>query len=211
MTRASIVADLFLGLFILALLFWVRIPYMPLVIGASVLIIYHVSFSDLRTFGFVKPESILTTMTIALLMALVIVLISFFMLIPALEFITGQPHQIGVFRQIEGNLKVLMFSIGIGSLIGGFTEEIIFRGFFMSRISDYIPGNIGKIISVVSTSIFFGYLHEYQGITGQIAIAIMGAILGGIYIMNKGRLWLNILVHGFVNTISMTMVYFGIL
>jgi len=142
-------------------------------------------------------------------MAIVLVLTSYFLFLPTLEFLTGVPHKLGVFGQLKGNTQLLFTSIAIGWIIGGLTEEIIFRGFFISKITNILPGKTGAIISVLITSTIFGYLHSYQGITGQLLIGTIGAILGGIYLMNNKRIILNIFIHGFVNTISMLMLYWG--
>ena len=35
-------------------------------------------------------------------------------------------------------------------------------------------------------------------------------MIGGVYLLAERKIWLSVLVHGLVNTISLTSVYFGV-
>jgi membrane protease YdiL (CAAX protease family) len=201
--------DILLAFLVLGLIFFIEIPYLPLLLSAGIILIYTGIKGHWQDLGLVIPENMGQTIMTSILMAIILVLTSYFLFIPTLEFLTGVPHNLGIFSQLKGNTQLLFTSIALGWIIGGFTEELIFRGFFISKITNLIPGKMGAVIAVLITSIIFGYLHKYQGVTGQLFIGIIGTILGGIYLINKKRLVLNIFIHGFVNTISMLMLYWG--
>jgi len=203
--------DLLVSVLIFVVLFLLEIPYLPIILSFILIFVYSALKKDLREgLGFIWPARIFPVLGLSLLISVLLVICSFYVFRPFLEFITGVPLNYGPFSQLEGNYQLLFVSIGIGWLVGGFMEEIIFRGFFLSRIVDILPGKPGVILGLLSTSIFFGYLHDYQGITGQLLTGIFGLIQGSIYILNKRKIWMNIFIHGFVNTISMMILFFGI-
>ncbi|MFT4736525.1 MAG: membrane protease YdiL (CAAX protease family) [Paraglaciecola sp.] len=198
------------SLFVLCILFFLNVPYRSIVFSSGIILLYSVlKKGGIKELGLIRPSHIGQTVLMAALMAVVLVIGTFYFFHPVLEAMTGNQLNRGPFSQLEGNTSFLFVSIIIGWTIGAFMEEIIFRGFFLSRLMILMPGNTGVFAGIAVTSLLFGYLHDYQGITGQILTGVIGVFLGGIYVMNQGRLWLNVLVHGFVNTISMLLLYKG--
>ncbi len=119
--------------------------------------------------------------------------------------------ELGVFAQLKGNTNLLVFSLASGWIVGGLLEETIFRSFFISRFINHLPDKIGMAVGIVLSSLLFGYLHAYQGPTGQILTGFTGLLLGTIYVFNKQNIWLCILTHGFIDTLSMTLLYFDLI
>ena len=134
----------------------------------------------------------------------------YYILLPVTVYFTGKPLTLGVFESLRGNLPLLIVSLLAGIVMGGIVEEFIFRGFFLKKLSETIPGHAGILFSVVIVSVFFGSLHAYQGITGQIITGIAGGYLCLIYFYFKKNLWRNMLTHGLINIMSMLLVYFGL-
>ena len=52
-------------------------------------------------------------------------------------------------------------------------------------------------------------MHSQQGITGQLVTGIVGGLLALIFYLRKYDLWFVIAVHGFFDTISIILIYFG--
>ncbi len=128
---------------------------------------------------------------------------------PIIELITGVKLNLSIYYALRGNTQFYINMLLIGILIGGFVEEILFRSFLLKQIKELIGGKIGAIIGLLISAAFFGYLHQYQGITGQLITGLTGFYLGLIYLYNKGRIWHNILTHAFINIISITVIYTG--
>lgn len=113
--------------------------------------------------------------------------------------------------------KVVLSSIGdylawivIGFVLGGLLEEILFRGFLITRVSKFLKGNMtSDILALFITSILFGLCHLYQGWSGVISTGIIGLIFGTIFLAFNKNLWYAILTHGFVNATALTILYFG--
>lgn len=67
------------------------------------------------------------------------------------------------------------------SLTAGVCEEITFRGCMMFLLANIFP-DISIFLIAVVTSIFFGLLHFYQGLSGVIGTGLMGLLFAGLYI-----------------------------
>ncbi len=52
----------------------------------------------------------------------------------------------------------------------------------------------------------FGAAHAYQGPTGMIITGVLGLIFAIMYIASGRNLWLNIVVHGVYDTLSLALV-----
>lgn len=193
-----------------SLILFIRIPFLGVFSAAFFAMGISFLTGDIKELGFRSPISDLSrTALITVVVAVLMVLVSNLVLAPVIESITETELQIGPFSSIQGNKSAYLLSLGIGWVCGALAEEILFRGYLMSRIQILIGGRIGVVVSVVVTSVFFGFLHDYQGITGQILIALFGIVLGTFYMLNNRNIWFNILLHGLINTISLSAIYFG--
>jgi len=202
--------DLFILILIIIILFFIEIPYLNTLLGFLIIIAYSYKSQGLKSsLGFSSQKNTIKLLVTAVCLAIGIVLINYFVLLSPIERLTGQKLQLGIFSQLTGNLNLYISSIIIGWLVGGFFEEVIFRGFMISILMNILGKKIGVLIGIIFSSFIFGYLHNYQGINGQILTGLVGAILATTYVFSKKNLWLNILTHGLLNTISLTLLYFG--
>jgi membrane protease YdiL (CAAX protease family) len=98
----------------------------------------------------------------------------------------------------------------LGWIIGGFAEEIIYRGYVIKRLA-IIFGNTNKtwLLSAIIASVGFGLMHFWQGTSGMISASIGSFILGLIFVYNRNNLMLPVLVHGIYNMIAITLIYLG--
>lgn len=76
------------------------------------------------------------------------------------------------------------------SLTAGITEELIFRGFLVAVLSIQLPLFAAAAVSVTA----FGLSHLYQGLSGVIRTAIVGAVFTAIFLIG-GSLWPVIILH----------------
>tara|TARA_R110002051_G_scaffold304667_2_gene374151 strand:- start:217 stop:381 length:165 start_codon:yes stop_codon:yes gene_type:complete len=53
-------------------------------------------------------------------------------------------------------------------------------------------------------------MHMQQGISGQLVVVIIGALLSLIFYLRKYDLWFMIMIHGFFNTLGILSFYFGL-
>lgn len=115
------------------------------------------------------------------------------------------------FAHIPGNLPAYILWLSIGWIIGGFTEEILFRGILINRIETIVSHKVvGVLIAVLVQAAIFGQQHMYyQGWLGFFTTGILGLLMGVMYILFGRRLWPLIIAHGATNTLGMTMLYLG--
>lgn len=148
---------------------------------------------------------------LAPLVALGLFIFYAFILVPGITKLTQAPIDYSSFNELKGNLPACLISLLIVWISAGFGEEIIFRGYFMRQFVKFFgERKISIVLNIVLLSIFFGFMHSYQGITGQLVTGIIGAILATIFYVRKYDLWFVVAVHGFFDTIALICIYFGL-
>ena len=115
------------------------------------------------------------------------------------------------FDQLEGNLQACLIALLVVWASAGFGEEIIFRGYFMRQLVKFFgTSKVSIALNIVLLACFFGFMHSYQGITGQLVTGCVGALLALIFYLRKYDLWFIVAVHGFFDTIALVCIYFGL-
>ena len=163
---------------------------------------------DWKYFGLTKPNWPKTILNAFLFTIGIFVLIDF-LFQPFIEFYFGKIDLTAV-SGIEGNLFSYVIFILLGWVLGGFCEEIIYRGYVLKRIA-FILGDTNKawLLTAVMAAIVFGFAHSYQGPSGIIVTALIAFLFGLIFLFNKNNLTVLVLTHGFYNMIVMTLIYLG--
>lgn len=209
--KRPIIKDLLFTIAMVASMLFVRIPYLGVILAASLVIIYALSSKDrFKAIGFDKTKSWIVAFVQSLILAAVILALSHFVIRPFVEHITGTRLNANVFRPLVGNTQLLALYISIGWIVGGISEELIFRGFLLKRIITYIPGEFGVVFAIILTSALFGFLHDYQGPAGQLQTGIIGAILASIYFASGKQMALTMFTHGMINTLAFSSIYFDL-
>jgi membrane protease YdiL (CAAX protease family) len=115
-----------------------------------------------------------------------------------------RPDTSARFGDLVGNLPATLWWIGIGWLIGGFAEEMIFRGFFLNRLEALLRrGTRGSTMAVLLQAVLFGAVHVYnRGLFGLLVLGAVGAVLGTSCLVLRRNLWPVILAHGLGNTLG---------
>lgn len=148
---------------------------------------------------------------LAPLVALGLFIFYVFVLVPGITELTGAPIDYSSFDQLKGNLPACLIALLLVWVSAGFGEEIIFRGYFMRQFVKFFgDSKISMVLNIVLLACFFGFMHSYQGITGQLVTGVIGALLAFIFYLRKYDLWFIIAVHGFFDTIALICVYFGL-
>jgi hypothetical protein len=163
---------------------------------------------DWNYFGFTRPNWPKTIIK-AFLFSICLFILSDILVLPFLELYFGRWDLSGV-SHIEGNLSYYVLYLLLGWIIGGFAEEIIYRGYVIKRLA-IIFGNTNKtwLLSAIISSVGFGLMHFWQGTSGMISASIGSFILGLIFVYNRNNLMLPVLVHGIYNMIAITLIYLG--
>ena len=164
---------------------------------------------DWGYFGLTKPASWPGTIIKAFLFSIFLVILIDFLAQPLLELCLGETDLSEV-SSIEGDLSNYLLYIILGWAMGGFCEEIIFRGYVVKRLAIiFRDTNRTWLLSAIIASVAFGLAHTYQGPAGMVITGIIVFMFALIFISNKSNLMLPILSHGIYNMIAITLIYLG--
>lgn len=172
-----------------------------------VLFLYKMKGNDWTQFGWTKPLNYRTV-----LFAILISLIVHFGFIPIEELIQDRfgETDISSISDIEGNTISFLIILFVSWTFAAIGEELIFRGYFMRQLARLLGDRDGHwIIAGVITSFYFGVSHFYQGLSGILSVSLFSLFYAGAYYFKRDNLWYPILLHGFTNMISLTMLYLG--
>jgi membrane protease YdiL (CAAX protease family) len=129
---------------------------------------------------------------------------------PTLSRLLGRQPDLEMFRMLTGNLKMTALFIALSWTLAAFGEEMVWRGYLMSRVADVFGRGRGAwAASLVIVSAAFGLAHGYQGLTGWIEEGLAGLFLGLMYLRTGRNLWVPILAHGVSDTIDVVLLYLG--
>lgn len=151
---------------------------------------------------------------IALIIVLAVCLFAFklFALQPLINAInTGlelPQTDISIFSHIHGNLLAYIGWIFIAIFVGGFAEEIVFRGYLITRLEEIFGGTrIALFGAVIVQAMIFGLGHYYQGMSGIISAGLL-ALSSGLFFLLSGRnLWPVIIVHALWDILGITLIF----
>ena len=147
---------------------------------------------------------------IGIAMGIVLELFATYVTTPLLSGYFGTEPNLGELQEIKGNLSMLLLFILLSWVLAAFGEEICFRGYLMNRIAHLLgKNNTAWIVSLVLSSILFGWGHTEQGITGWIQEGLSGLYLGIMFLKTGKNLTVPIVSHGVSNTLAFILIYLG--
>ena len=201
-----------LAIILLCIVITISIPGLGVLISFAIVFIYLLSGKkrkqNFKSIGFVSPDNWLKTILISIILAIVIQAAMTILAGPLIDKITNAETDLTAFNNIRGNWINYLLLILVGWLVGGFIEEILFRGFLITRISKFFSNEeLGNWIAIIITSFIFGFSHLYQGWDGVINTGLTALLLGIIFIKSGKILWYSIITHGFINVIGLTLIY----
>lgn len=163
----------------------------------------------LQSIGLKKPSNWYYVILLSMIMGTAIELCAEVFVNPIIENILREKIDLSVVN-IKGNTLNYFLWIVIGFVLGGLLEELLFRGFLLTRIAKFLGGNnVANILALLATSAIFGLCHLYQGVSGSISTAFIGFLLGTIFLCTGKNLYYAILTHGFINFTGLTILYLG--
>jgi membrane protease YdiL (CAAX protease family) len=160
--------------------------------------------------GLERPQCWWKVLLFALLAAVAICVVVNLMVGPIVERFAGSPANNSRFESIHGNVLALIGWLSVAWTLAACGEEMVFRGYLTNRVYDLVGnGRVGWILALLVSSVIFGAGHGYQGLAGAVGAAEIGLLLGVMYLLNKRNLWMNIVCHGCIDSISLIWLYFS--
>ena len=164
-----------------------------------------------RTVGLRRPGRWITTIGVALVVAVAYQLLSEFVTEPLLERLTGERADLSDFRSLVGNLPAALGMLALVWTLAAFGEEMAYRGYVLERAAALgHHSRAAYVVGMVVVSLLFGVGHWYQGVAGVWGSAVSGLLFGVLYLKGGRNLWLPILAHGFSDTIGLVLIYLGL-
>ncbi len=205
------VIDAFAILFVVLFPHFVPLPFYSYAIVCLALVIFILRKENktLRDIGLKQKSISIKTFVVGILSAILWVAFMKWIYLPIISCLFTVPDYTE-YNFIKNHLSNLIITTIAAWIIGGFYEEIIFRGFIQTKIQNWVKGKHSFLIAGILTSLIFGFYHYQQGFLG-----IVSATLGGLfwtYLFNRfGRnLWYAIFSHAIFDTITLTLIYFGL-
>jgi membrane protease YdiL (CAAX protease family) len=121
----------------------------------------------------------------------------------------------GRFEGINGHFPTYMMWVFFSIAVGGFAEEMIFRGFLINRVETLLTNKAPilkssalSIIAIILPALLFGFAHYYaKGMSGAIRISISGMVSGMFYLAYGRRLLPLVIGHAAWDILIMTAFY----
>ncbi|MEJ2653383.1 MAG: type II CAAX endopeptidase family protein [Gammaproteobacteria bacterium] len=176
-------------------------------LGLVGLILYFLwrNGEPLRKIGWIRPVAAREALLGALLFVPV------FLAVTSLEFtlraagLSAPSTPLPSFLTATGTTQLLL--AGLLVVVVAIAEESIFRGYLILRLKP-ITGGAGRAVLV--SALIFSLGHGYEGAVGVISVALMGLLLGWIYLW-RGNLVAVTVIHFLQDFIGIVVLpYFGV-
>ncbi len=125
---------------------------------------------------------------------------------PAVFHVFGRPD-LSELGRIAGNPLAYFVLVVFVWTVAAFGEEMAYRGYFLNRLAELWPGRPRLFFGLVASSLLFGMVHLWQGLSGAILNAGVGFILGALYLYTGRDLWPVILTHGIADSLGLLARY----
>lgn len=163
-----------------------------------------------RSVGLQVYKSWKATIALGLVVGVLLEAFELFISQPFLIKVLHKQPDLELFRSVQGNLKLMLVYVALSWTLAAFGEEMVYRGYLMNRVADFFNRTRWSwIISLFVVHAGFGLAHAYQGITGVLDEALMGFLLGILYLRTGRNLAVPIVAHGVQDTIDFVLIFLG--
>ncbi len=175
----------------------------------------HLRGQTWRHFGLTFGRCKCKQVAVAVLQSIVVfvaALAAFILGTIVVQNLVGNPQgaDLSAYDSLRGNLPLLLATLASVYVTASFGEEVIYRGFLMTRLAELFGNDKAAWrLALILSSIIFGLIHYQWGVTGIVQTGFMGLALGMAYLMVRRNLWVNILAHAYMDTLLIVPLYFS--
>lgn len=127
---------------------------------------------------------------------------------PAVDRLLGTSPDLSGFQFLVGNELNLLLFLAFMWGVAAFGEEVFFRGHLMGGWARaFGGGNRFWLLGAGLSTLCFGLAHAYQGPSGVVTTAMVGAILSAQFYRGRDRLASCVLTHGLYDTVGIALIY----
>jgi membrane protease YdiL (CAAX protease family) len=118
----------------------------------------------------------------------------------------ARPPTLKTFRAIQESKAKLVGGIVVAWALGGFLEELVFRGIVLKSIAAilaaWVIGPLAAGAAIVAAALGAGIIHLYQGNRAALIITQLSVLFGALFVLSGYNLWAVILCHGLYDTVA---------
>lgn len=157
-----------------------------------------------REIGFVRPRSWTRTVVVGTLFGVAFKLAMKALVMPLL----GADPVNHAYHYLAGNPAALPGALLLVIVVGGFAEEILYRGYFFERLGKLLgTGTAAKVVTVLLTSAVFALAHyREQGLAGSEQAMFTGLVFGIVF-ARTGEIWLPMVMHAAFDVAAVWIIY----
>jgi membrane protease YdiL (CAAX protease family) len=135
----------------------------------------------------------------------------FFVENPLLYRLTGSYPDLDIFRELVGNVRLLLILIALNLVLAAFGEELVWRGYALPRVAEMLgDSRVAWVVSILAVNAAFGLAHLYQGESGIVQATVQGVLLGVLYLVTGRNLLAPIAAHFMANNCDFVTIYLGL-
>ena len=183
---------------------WTKFPYTFIIIILIIFLFTYLQDGNLKALNFKKIN--FKTMGIIVVAYAVLELSMDFFFQPFMNKIFSEPADYSSFEMLKGNSAMYFKYLIFMWISAAVSEELLFRAFAFSQFRRIFGDR--KIILLILSAVLFALPHLYQGSVGLAMTFLFGLAFGWIYLKYQ-NIWINIIVHGLIDTLFLTLAYFG--
>ena len=121
-------------------------------------------------------------------------------------WLIAKPPTLGAFRALQESSSKLLIGIVVAWVLGGFLEELVFRGIVLRSIEALASGWLARPsaagVAVCAAAAGAGLIHLYQGPRAVIIVTQLSVLFGVLFVLSGYNLWTVMLCHGLYDTIA---------
>src|SRR5262245_60844886 len=181
-----------------------RVPSVAFVLGsapwllAAGVVSFRLRGPGWRAAGLARPASVPWTIALGVLVGLGYQFAGTYIVEPLIARLTsGELPDVSQFRNLVGNEALLVFWLTISWTLAAVVEELAYRGWILACCAEIGGHSRGAwFAAVLVSSVLFGAVHAYQGLSGMISTGLTGVVFAVTYLATGRNLWATIIAHG---------------
>jgi membrane protease YdiL (CAAX protease family) len=169
-----------------------------------------IAHSSWRALGFRAPKSWPRTIVLSIALLVASELAGLLIVGPLARAANWPPLDISRFAGLGGNWHALLGWLLVAWTSAAIGEELIFRGFLISRLQTlWGETRVATLFAIVTQAICFGVAHLYLGQRGVVTATVIGLLYGAVYVGTGRQLPILVLAHGATDSTSLIAIYAG--
>jgi membrane protease YdiL (CAAX protease family) len=120
--------------------------------------------------------------------------------------LVARPPTLGVFRALRQSRARLVAGIVVAWILGGFVEELVFRGVVLQSVrrltTAWLGVPVATGVAVGVAALGAGLVHLYQGLRAALIVTQLSVLFGLLFVVSGYDLWAVILCHGLYDTVA---------